>query len=101
MNPRDTETRANSVESFLDRVDSYTRTTYELSKLRLLETTAVVVTALIPRLSVILMLAMFIFVVSMGFALYLGELLGKTYYGCFIVASLYLVAGLFIHFFLT
>lgn len=100
MNTPDPETLTNTVESFLDRIDSYSRTTFELSKLRLLETTAAVVTSLIPRLSAILMLAMFIFVLSMGFALFLGELLGKIYYGLFIVALFYLVAGLFIHFFL-
>ena len=94
------ETPADSIESLFERAETYGRTTYELSKLKLLETTNIVVTSLIARLSTILMVAMFSFVLSIAVALWLGDLLGKAYYGFFIVAGFYLLAGLVLHFFL-
>jgi hypothetical protein len=94
------ETPADSIESLFERAETYGRTTYELSKLKLLETTNIVVTSLIARLSTILMVAMFSFVLSIAIALWLGDLLGKAYYGFFIVAGFYLLAGLVLHFFL-
>lgn len=94
------ETPADSIESLFERAETYGRTTYELSKLKLLETTNIVVTSLIARLSTILMVAMFSFVLSIAIALWLGDLLGKAYYGFFIVAGFYLLAGIILHFFL-
>jgi len=94
------ETPADSIESLFERAETYGRTTYELSKLKLLETTNTVVTSLIARLSTILMVAMFSFVLSIAIALWLGDILGKAYYGFFIVAGFYLLAGLVLHFFL-
>ncbi len=94
------ETKANSIETLFERAEVYARTTFELSKLKLLETTNTVVTSLIARLSTILMISMFSFVLSIGIALWLGDLLGKAYYGFFIVAGFFLVAGLVLHFFL-
>jgi hypothetical protein len=94
------ETTANSIESLFDKAEAYSRTTYELSKLKLLETTNIVVTSLIARLSVILMISMFSFVLSIAISLWLGDLLGKAYYGFFIVAGFYFAAGIILHFFL-
>ena len=94
------ETPASQMESLFERVESYSKTTYELSKLKLLETTTQVVTSLVPRLSVIIVFSLFALVVNIGLALWLGELLGKSYYGFFIVAAFYLVAGILLHFFL-
>ncbi len=94
------ETTASIVESLYERVETYSKTTLELSKLKALNTTTHVVTTLISRLSVIIMLALFALVMNIGIALWLGELLGKNYYGFFIVAAFYLVSGLVLHFFL-
>ncbi|NTW24303.1 MAG: hypothetical protein HGA37_06360 [Lentimicrobium sp.] len=92
------ETPSSSIESLFEKAEAYGRTTYELSKLKLLETTNIVVTSIIARLSVILMISMFSFVVSIALALWLGDILGKAYYGFFIVAGFYLLAGIILHF---
>jgi phosphoglycerol transferase MdoB-like AlkP superfamily enzyme len=94
------DTPANSIELLFERAEAYARTTFELSKLKLLETTNIVVTSVIARLSTILMIAMFSFVLSIAIALWLGDLLGKSYYGFFIVAGFYLIAGVVLHLFL-
>ena len=94
------ETPETSIESLFERLQTYSKTTYELSKLKLLETTINVVNILIPRISVIIMISLFALVLNIGIALLLGELLGKQYYGFFIVAGFYLIAALILHFFL-
>jgi len=94
------DTPATSIESLFERLQEYSKTTYELSKLKLLETTINIVNLLVPRLSVIIMISLFALVLNIGIALLLGELLGKSYYGFFIVAGFYLAAGIILHFFL-
>ena len=94
------ETAANSIESLFEKAEAYGKTTYELSKLKALETASIVVTSLVARLSVILMISMFALVFNIGLALFLGEILGKLYFGFFIVAAFYLLAGFVLHIFL-
>lgn len=94
------ETPASVVEALYERAETYGKTTIELSKLRVLETTTQVVTTLISRVSVILMLAMSALVLNIGIALWLGEILGKIYYGFFVVAAFYLIVGIVLYFFL-
>jgi uncharacterized membrane protein YgdD (TMEM256/DUF423 family) len=94
------ETTADLFETLYEKVEAYGKTTYELSKLKALGTTIVVVTTLVSRMSVILMISMFALVFNIGIALFLGELLGRSFYGFFIVAGFYLIAGIIMHFFL-
>lgn len=94
------ETTSGILGLLFEKVEEYGITTYELSKLKVLKTTTVVVTSLVSRLSVILMLSMFALVFNIGIALWLGELIGKMYFGFFIVAAFYLIAGIILHFFL-
>ncbi len=87
-------------EILFDKAESFGKTTYEISKLKALDTTTVVATSVVSRISVILMLSMFLLVFNIGVALFLGEFLEKIYYGFFIVAGFYLIAGIILHFFL-
>ena len=94
------ESTSNVFESLFEKAETFGKTTYELSKLKALETTTVVASSIVARLSVVLMLSIFTLVFNIGVALYLGDLLGKSYYGFFIVAAFYLIAGIVLHFFL-
>jgi fatty acid desaturase len=88
------------VESLVEQVATYSKTSYELSKLRALETTAAATSSLVARLCVLFIFSLFVLVSSIGVALWLGARYGKLYYGFFIVAVLYFVMGVFLHFFL-
>jgi hypothetical protein len=90
----------NLTEPIFERVEAYIKTTLELSRLKAIETGVAVATATLSSLIVALMALLFVFVLSIGVALYLGNLLGKAHYGFYIVASFYLLAGLTLHFFL-
>ncbi|MFH0894209.1 MAG: hypothetical protein V2A54_07225 [Bacteroidota bacterium] len=94
------ETPLSSIESLFEQVKAYGKTTFELSKLKLLESTTIIVPSLLARMVVIIVISLFALVLSIGIALLLGELLGKSYYGFFIVAAFYLIAVIVLHFFL-
>ncbi len=91
---------SSQIEQLVERIEAYGRTTYELSKLKVLETTIHVATSFLSRLSVIVMISFFILILNIGVALWLGERLGKLYYGFFIVAGFYLFAGIVLNMFL-
>lgn len=86
------ETTPSSIESLLESVEAYGKTTYELSKLKALDATSTVASSLISRLIIIILAMLFVFVLSMGIALMIGDMMGKTYYGFLIVAAFYLIA---------
>ena len=94
------EPQASLIESLVERVETYGKTTFELSKLKVLETTTHVAASLTSRLSVIVVIFLFALVLNIGIALLLGELLGKLYYGFFAVAGFYFITGIILHFFL-
>ena len=94
------ENTPSKVELLFERTEEYTRTTLELAKLKALETTTDVVTTMVSKGSVVIMVALFVLVFNVGIALLLGDLLGKSYYGFFIVAAFYLLTALVLHFFL-
>jgi hypothetical protein len=94
------ETRENTMEELFESLRTYGRTSYDIAKLRALETTTIVVSSLLSRLGFIFIFFLFTLVFNTGVALLLGDLLGKSYYGFFIVAAFYLIAGLVLYFFL-
>jgi len=94
------ETPVSLLEPLFERVKAYCKTTIELSKLKLLESITIIVTSLLAQVGVIIVISLFILVLSVGIALFLGELLGKSYYGFFIIAAFYLIAGIVLHFLL-
>jgi hypothetical protein len=92
------EVTTNSIESLLESVEAYGKTTYELSKLKALDATTTVASSLISRLVIMMLATLFVFVLSTGIALMIGEMMGKTYYGFFIVAAFYLLAVIIAHY---
>ena len=83
------EDNSNLTESLFERVEDYGKTCFELLKLKAVNKTAGAVSTTVSYLLIILMLLLCLFTVSIGVALWLGELLGKTYYGFFWVAGFY------------
>lgn len=94
------ETPVSIVETLFEKVETYGKLTFEATKLKSVETAATVATSLLTKMGVIVMISLFVIVLNIGIALLLGELLGKIYYGFFIVAAFYLLAGVVLHYFL-
>ena len=94
------EDNANLLESLLDKATEYGKTSFELVKLKALDKSSDIVSTIVPRLVVIALLSFFLLFLNLGLALWLGEILGKTFYGFFVVAAFYGFTGLIIHFFM-
>ena len=92
------EDNVKSIESLLERVADYSKTSYELAKLKTLDKTSDVASSLIPHSIVFVLFASFMLFANFGLAFWLGEMLGNTYYGLFVVAGFYVISGLVLHF---
>ena len=93
------ENNATTIEMLFERAEDYTRTTVELAKLHAVDKTADVMSSLLSRLTVSIVIAMFAFLANIGLSLLIGELVGKLYYGFFIVSSLYLLIAIILYIF--
>ena len=93
------EDNTKSIELLLERAADFGKTTYELAKLKTLDKTSDVVSSLIPHSIVLILFASFLFFANFGVAFWLGQILGNTFYGLFVVAAFYLITGLVLHFF--
>ncbi len=94
------EDNTNLIETLLVRASQYGKTSYELIKLRTLHKVTDIVSTCIPNIIVIALMATLLLLFNLGLALWLGEILGKIYFGFFVVALFYGIIGLFLHFFM-
>jgi hypothetical protein len=92
------EATTSMLDPLLERVEAYSKTSIELLKLQSLDKTAAVTSTLISRLSFVIVLSFFTLTLSTGIALWLGEILGKSYYGFLVVASFYALTGVILFF---
>lgn len=79
------------IEALFDKAEAYSKTTLELMKLQVIDKSAEAVSAFIEKSVILLAFVFFALMLSTGLALWLGELLGKNYYGFFAVAGVYAV----------
>lgn len=96
----DMETEPTLIESLLASIESYVKTSYQLTKLKAVEKITLILTSLMSWLIIGAVLLLFALFSSIGLAFYLGELLGKMYYGFLLMAIIYLALGGILHFFL-
>ena len=82
---------ATSVEMLFERAEAYTKTTAELFKLIAVDKSADIFSDLAARLTITIVIALFTLFINIGLSLWIGELLGKLYYGFFIIAGSYIV----------
>ena len=82
------------IESLIEKGEQYGKTTLELLKLKTLDKSSDVVSNLVSWLIVLIFAVLFFLILNIGAALWLGELLGKSYYGFFVVAGFYALLAL-------
>ncbi len=94
------EEKTNILEPLYEKVEEYSKTTFELIKLKAISKTAQVSANIISRTISILLFSMFFLLISFGISLWLGELLGKPYYGFLALGGFYALIGVVLYFFL-
>jgi hypothetical protein len=95
------ENNTTPIESLFEKVEDYGKTTLTLLKLNAVDKSADVFSFLAIKMVLFLFVVLFLFTLSIGISLWLGELLGKSYYGFFVTTGSYFLIGLFIQIFKT
>jgi len=83
------EERKELLEDLFEKAEAYAKTNVELFKLKAADRLSVVIASLVSRLVVIVFFSFFFLMMNIGLAIWLGESMGHSYYGFFIVAGLY------------
>jgi tetrahydromethanopterin S-methyltransferase subunit B len=86
-----------AIEILFEKIEDYTKTTIELTKLNTIDKSADVLSSLISRLIVFIAVGMFVLLLNFGLAFWIGEILGNSYYGFFIVAVFYLIVAIILN----
>ena len=93
------EDPASLIGTLLEKTEHYIKSGAELYKLKAIDKSADLVSTLTARLALIVFLILVFLMLSVGVALLIGEILGKTYYGFFIVSGFYLLVGIVLYYF--
>ena len=88
------DSQTNLIEPLLEKAETYSKTSFELLRLKALAKTADVTSTLFSRSLFILLVSFFAFTINIAVALWLGDMLGKNYYGFLIVAGFYALASI-------
>jgi hypothetical protein len=97
---QDMDEKENILSSLLDSVEEYSKTNIELIKLKGLDKASDIAAAAISRITAIIAYFTFLLMASLGVAFWLGDVLGRIWYGFFVVAAFYGLLGLLAYFFL-
>jgi hypothetical protein len=85
------------MEELFEKLRDYADTRIELFKLKGINKVSGFMSSVIAGLVLIILLTFVLLCVTIGLALLIGALVGKTYLGFFIVGALYLIIGLVIY----
>jgi Flp pilus assembly protein TadB len=91
------DTKSASVESLLDSVRDYIETRINLLKLKAIDKSSGIMSSVVSTIFVVIIATIFIVLLNIGIALWLGDLLGKAYYGFFVVAAFYVFIGIILY----
>lgn len=88
------ENNTGPIESLLLQAEQYGKTSIELVRLKSIDKTTDVASTFFSRALLMIVVAFFTLTLTIAVSFWLGELLGKTYYGFLVMASVYAVVGL-------
>jgi hypothetical protein len=92
------ETKASLIEPLLERAKEYGETSIQLFKLKSLEKTADILSQIVSKLLVLFIVFIFLMTLNIALGLWLGELLGKSYFGFLLLTFVYGITALFVYY---
>lgn len=87
------EHETNSIESLFENAGNYIESSINLIKLKAIDKSSGAFSTLGYRLIILLVLFTVIIFSGVGIALFIGDALGKDYYGFLIVSGFYFITG--------
>lgn len=94
------EEKKKLINTLFERAVDFGITSFELAKLKGVDKVSDAVSTLVFHSVVCLLIMSFLLFLNLGVALWLGEVLGKIYFGFFAVAAFYCILGLVAKFFM-
>ena len=93
------EKQPNSFGSLFENAGDYLETRIDLLKLKAINKSSEVTSSIISRVAILIFMFFAIFILNIGLALWIGDLLGKMYLGFFVVAGFYILVAILLHLF--
>jgi len=92
------EDKTTLIENLFEKAETYAKTNIDLFKLKAIDKSADSASSIVAKLAVIIVVLLVIILSSIGLSIWIGELIGKIYYGFFIVAGFFVLVALILHF---
>ncbi|MCW3090365.1 MAG: hypothetical protein JWP81_1434 [Ferruginibacter sp.] len=93
------EQKPTTLGALFENAGDYLETRVDLIKLKAIDKASDVASSLVSGITMFLLILFAVILVNIGLALWIGELVGKSYLGFLIVAGLYMLIALLLHFF--
>ncbi len=90
--------KLNFIEPLFEKAEEYGKTSYELFRLKTFDKVSNILSSFILKGIVIFIFSTCLVLLNIGVAIYIGEQLGKLYYGFFCVALFYAIIGSIVFF---
>jgi hypothetical protein len=90
---------ATNKKLLISKTENFTKTSIDLLKLSMVEKTADVVSSVTSKLVILLIVAMFIFLLNIGLSLWISEILQSPYLGFLIVSGFYLIISVVVYYY--
>jgi hypothetical protein len=87
------ETSPGPIDSLVQHAEQFNKASLELIKLKAIDKAADIASTFFSRALLSIVVGFFAFTITIAISFWLGELLGKTYYGFLVVASVYGIVG--------
>lgn len=91
------EEQTNSLEALFEKTTDYVETKIELLKLKAVDKAADVTSSVVSRFVIGVFTALIFLFVNIGLAFWVGDLLGKVYYGFFLLSGFYIVVAFILY----
>ena len=88
------------IEGLLENASEYGKTTLELVKLKIIDTTSDKISTFIPHAIVVTVIFTFMLFINLGAAFWLGQVFGQIFLGFLMVAAFYFFVAFVMHFFM-
>jgi Putative Actinobacterial Holin-X, holin superfamily III len=88
------ENQPNTFGSLFENAGNYLETSVELLKLQVVNKSSQITASVVSGITILLIIIFGIFILNIGVAIWVGDLLGKMYLGFFVVAGFYILLAL-------
>lgn len=93
------ENSTTTIEKLIEKAEIYSKTSLELFKYEAVYKSADIFSNLAAKLALSIVVVLFLLLVNIGLALWVGQYLGETYLGFFVIAFGYLFLAILLYVF--